>query len=52
MGDPSRQELRGGALKKGREEIFLQNLLHRAERLPNVRGDALDEIPLLLEGLL
>ena len=39
-------------LEKGREELVLQVLLPRAESLTNVWGDALDKIPLLLEGLM
>ena len=30
----------------------MQGVLHWLEQLPNVRGDALHKIPLLLEGLL
>ena len=47
-GDTPSQDFGRGSLEKGREEGVLQGLFNQAERLPNVWGDTLDEIPLLL----
>ena len=51
VGDTLQLDFRSGALKKFWEELFLLSILHQAEHLPGVQGDALDEIPLLLVGI-
>ena len=39
--DTLKQDFYGGSLKKFWEVVFIQSLLHRVERLPDVRGGAL-----------
>ena len=43
------RDLKCGPLKEGKEEHFAQLVLHGPEQRPYVHGDALHEIPLLLE---
>ena len=51
-GDRPPSDLRHGPLKEGREKFVPQLILHRLKFHPYARGDALQEGPLLLEGLL
>ena len=51
-GDHPPRDLCRGPLKEGREEYIPQHILHHLEGHPYIRGDALHEGPLLLEGLL
>ena len=51
-GDRPLMNLYHGSLKEVQEEDVLQRIFYHLEGYPCVRGDALHEGPLLLEGLL